>query len=588
MTSAAFLAEVFGNEAHEHSQIVIWAKRSGSRWCSSTGEAAEYLDTVSKQEDVYYGVNLQDPGEVRARIEASQGHPPTTLRHHRGYASTVSAMPGLWVDIDIASGKHKKKGLPSTMEEATAFLSPSDDSEAPLPFEPSLVISSGGGLHLYWLFSNPWVLEDEEERGRAAALIRRWQDRIRTICGYTVDATHDLSRVLRPAGTINHKYGSEVTVQSRGPRYELDELMDFVEDEGTLPLVPDPVIVDPPAKVLLDPNGQPPTEKLLDLINLHPQFAQTWRRERSDLPSQSEYDLSLASMTSKVGWSPDEIAALILAHRRQANEPLKLDRPRYYQMTIAKAMSGNAATIAHDRLSERVDAIDQGESDADSERLGIYTDLSAMIGVHIIRIVRFVADPPQFRLIMEEGSIDLGGTDTLLSPHKFRVKVAGLSKRLITRFNGQQWDPIAQAILRAAIDEDLGADSTAEGLVNEWMGEYFGQHRPESDRTNAVTLKIPFWKEEGDPVIFLSAFQQWLGFFRNEKMSRRQLGIMLRSAGCSPKTIWYKTETGTESSTYCWVIPVAMTGLVSAGESPAPIIPLDDSSGSEADFQLQD
>lgn len=569
--TVSFLAEIFGGEASDHSQIVVWAKRSGSRWCSSPEEAAAAISEISAREDAYYGVNLQDPEEVRNRIEASQGRPPQSLQHYRGYASTVAAMPGLWVDIDIASGRHKKKGLPASIEEATAFLSPSADPR--LPFEPTLSVRSGGGLHLYWLFNTPWVLEDEEERGTAAALIRRWQDRIRTICGYTVDATHDLSRVLRPAGTINHKYGTEVTVETHGPRYDVDDFIRFVEVDGTLQLVPDPVIVDPPAKVLIDESSQPPTEKLLDLINLHPQFAATWRHERNDLPSQSEYDLSLASMAAKVGWSPDEIAALILAHRKQSNEPLKLDRPRYYQMTIAKAMAGNAATIAHDRLSERVDAIDQGESDADSERLGIYTDLSAMIGVHIIRIVRFVADPPQFRLIMEEGSIDLGGTETLLSSNKFRIKVAGLSKRLISRFTGQQWDPIAQAILRAAIDEDLGADSTAEGLVAEWMGEYFAQHRPESDRTNAVTLKIPFWQGEGDPVIFLSAFQQWLGFFRNEKMSRRQLGIMLRSAGCSPKTIWFRSEEGTDSSTYCWTIPLVMTGLTEHPKEDASIIP---------------
>ena len=570
MTStAAFLRTVFGNEVGADAQIVVWSKRSGSQWCSSPEDAAESLDRISGREDAYYGVNLQDPSAVTSKITAAQGHPPKSLQYYRGYASTVSVMPGLWVDIDVASGEHKKKGLPASIEEATAFLGP--DASPRLPFEPTLVVRSGGGLHLYWLFDNPMIFEDDEDRGLGAALIRRWQDRIRTICGYTVDATHDLSRVLRPAGTTNHKYGNEVTVESGGPRYTKEDLITFVEDGDTLELVPDPVIVDPPTKVKVDTDSGPPAEKLLDMITLHPTFAATWRRERTDLGSQSEYDLSLASLTARSGWTPDEIAALILDHRRRGGEDLKLDRPRYYQTTIAKAMAGNATEIAQERLEDRVDMINQGESTVDAERIGIYTDLSAMVGVHIIKIIRYVADPPQYRLIMEEGSVDLGGTENLLNSHKFRVHVAGLSGRLIPRFTGQNWDPIAQAILRAAVDEGLGADSTSEGLVAEWMGEYFEQHRPEADKLVAVTLKVPYWDGSGPPGIFLGAFLGWLGFYRNENMGRKRLGIMLRSAGCQPRTLNYKTDEGDRNSAHIWSVPTHLTRLTVPKYAPPSI-----------------
>jgi hypothetical protein len=555
-----FLDALYGCEVSQDSQIVVWAKQSGSRWCPSIDDAVAAVSRLTPHEDAYFGVQLQSPELVRERVEETQGSVPTDLRSYRGYASTVAAMPGLWVDLDVAGAGHRKNGLPESIEDALAFL-------GDFGFAPSVTVQSGGGVHLYWLFEEPWIMEDDEERGLAAALIRRWQERIRKVCGYTVDATHDLSRVLRPPGTVNTKYGSEVSAEIlSGLRYAKEDLIAYVEDGGSLGMVSDPVIVDPPARVRVEESVQPPLEKLLDLLNLHPQFAATWRRERTDLPSQSEYDMSLATMTAKFGWTPDEIASLIIAHRKQGGEPLKLDRPRYYQMTIAKAMAANATVIAHDRLSERVDAIESGEASVDDERTGLYTDLSAMIGVHIIRIIRYVADPPQFRLVMEEGSIDLGGAETILTSSKFRVKVAGLSKRLIGRFTGQQWDPIAQAILRAAEDEDLGADSSPEGLVGEWMGEYLAQHRPETDRDQAVALKLPYWPgDEPGPLIFLGALQQWLAFFRAEKLSRKQLGVFLRSAGCHPRALGYNTEEGGKSTVHAWVVPGKLAGARACG-----------------------
>ena len=86
----------------------------------------------------------------------------------RGYAVTTSVMPGLWLDLDIAGGGHEKKGLPQNQVDCDRILSE-------LPFDPSWVVGTGGGTHVYWLFREPWILESNEERDRAAAMIRGWQ-----------------------------------------------------------------------------------------------------------------------------------------------------------------------------------------------------------------------------------------------------------------------------------------------------------------------------------------------------------------------------------------------------------------------------
>lgn len=66
--------------------------------------------------------------------------------------------------------------------------------------EPSAIVFSGGGYHLYWLLSEPFFLTTPEERERAKKLQARW---VAFVGGD--DGAKDLARVLRPTGTQNKK-----------------------------------------------------------------------------------------------------------------------------------------------------------------------------------------------------------------------------------------------------------------------------------------------------------------------------------------------------------------------------------------------
>lgn len=118
----------------------------------------------------------------------------------RGTEADVIAIPGLWFDLDCKEGKHNVQDLPSR-DEALTFL-------REFPLRPSLVVWSGGGLHIYWLFTKPLYFLTEEERlaGKdlsvafQKAIILQGQDR-----GWKLDNTSDLIRLLRLPGTFNHK-----------------------------------------------------------------------------------------------------------------------------------------------------------------------------------------------------------------------------------------------------------------------------------------------------------------------------------------------------------------------------------------------
>ena len=542
-----FFTALYGDAVDERAKLVLWSSRNKrSQWSSSLSEAAVYSEANAAASDLYFGVCLQDyqaAKEERVRRSGQNG-----MEFARGYSATAAVMPGVWLDLDIAGDGHEKRGLPESEEDAEKILQG-------LPLKPTMVVASGGGYHVYWLFHEPWDIETPDERDRAASVVRGWQAlalNIASRMGFTVAATHDLSRVLRPVGTINHKYSLEVGCRSefQEVRYNPSDFEEWASEivpvSGALPEKVDRLGE-------LRPDIQPPGETLLAMLPLAPPFAATWKRERREYPSQSEYDLSLASMAARAGWKDDEITALIVAHRREGGLELKLDRPDYYARLLGKAKSGNNAEDAHERIEDRVEAVGQGDSSLEDERGGFLRDLSALLGFPIRRIIKYVTDPPQYRLVLDEGTIHLGDVNTILNPAKFRAAVAAISGRLIRRFNGQQWAPVAQAILQAFEELDLGADSSAEQLVSEWLNEFLTQHRPSIDRDDAVAARLPFIAHDGLPAFFLSEFRSWLGFARDEKMGRKPVATLLRSAGCTPRAVAYHREDGSNSTVHVWV-----------------------------------
>ena len=550
-----FYTDLYGDAVSEDASIVLWSGLDRrSHWTASVEDAAEKSGRLSAASDLYMGVCLQGRQEALAERSSRTGREidSSSLRYIRGYASTVKVIPGLWLDIDIAGAGHEKRGLPTTHEEAWSIIEQ-------LPYPPSCKVTTGGGFHLYWLFREPWEIDSEEELQRAASIIKGWQG-LAIAAGkrmsFAVDSTHDLARVLRPAGTINFKYGFEVQYEycdsdSDDPnRYNPSDFEDWaVEVE-----LPKQVVLIPGLEGLNE-DSQPPADKLKAMLNLVPQFLATWTRQRKDFPSQSEYDMSLASMTSKAGWSPIEVASLVLKHRCDGGEPLKLDRPDYYSRLVDKAKTSHAAEESMERIEDRVDSISYGTSSVEEEKPGMIEDLSALLGIPIVSIIKYVSDPPQYRLILEEGPIHLGGVANIINSTKFREAIAAVSNTLIPRFRGDRWDPIAQAILNAVEEQDLGADSSAEGLVAEWLTEYLTSHRPSEERVDAIQIQQPFLDPDGVATFFLSAFKQWLGFHRDEKMSRRQIATMLRTAGLQPRTVSFRRPgDGTGSSVHVWCV----------------------------------
>ena len=174
--------------------VVSWIAAQGV-WCSQWFRIAQSEDAAAfisqaQSYNVYTGIGLRHPD-------------CTPAADKRGESTEVYALPGLWIEFDHNAGVHSATNLP-TPDELLAFIET-------LPFRFSLLVDSTGGLHGYALFKEPWILDTPTERDAATLLLRRFQRTIQAQAathGWKVDSTADLARVLRPAGTLNHKSGT--------------------------------------------------------------------------------------------------------------------------------------------------------------------------------------------------------------------------------------------------------------------------------------------------------------------------------------------------------------------------------------------
>jgi len=197
MDTLNFFRELYGQ--CKEGWLTIWTRQDKrTQWFPVTkleqaAEAAMRLSASGK--DVYFGVGLRREPVYK---ETKDGRRYLA----RGENEDVIAIPGFWIDIDIASEAHKNTELPQSIDEALQLLEMFNR-------QPSILVHSGHGLHAYWLLDEPWYFADEADHRKAENYVELFQSAIRTVAanhrGWKLDNTADLARVLRVPGTTNYK-----------------------------------------------------------------------------------------------------------------------------------------------------------------------------------------------------------------------------------------------------------------------------------------------------------------------------------------------------------------------------------------------
>jgi len=330
-----FLHELFGAGLVSGCQVSLFTvPEKRARRFTDIPTALQVAQTLATTQNVYFNVGM------------IAGSPKG-----RGKAEDVGALVALWADVDFQSPAHANHNLPADAADFERLI-----PELPLP--PSVVVDSGNGRHLYWLFRDPWVFADTGDRSRGTVFAKGWHEmvcRAASRLGWSLENLGDITRVLRLPGTVNRKdpeHTKPVTIVTADwqRRYSLDDFEPFLPIAETSPddAPPSPEASVEIAGLSLLPDAEPPGDKLVAAILESPVFRETWDRTREDLADQSAsaYDLSLATIAMMRGWSDQEVAQLIIAWRRRHGEsPEKALRLSYMSRTLQKARQ---ATVTED------------------------------------------------------------------------------------------------------------------------------------------------------------------------------------------------------------------------------------------------
>ena len=124
-----------------------------------------------------------------------------------GKKENIVNIPAFWADVDF-------KDTPREI------LS---DRLSKFPFKPSIIVKSGGGVHLYWLLKQPATKED-------IAALEGVNKRIVSVLGGDPKAC-DAAHILRIPDTINHKYPAKCEVsQINQYTYELNDFIEMLPE----------------------------------------------------------------------------------------------------------------------------------------------------------------------------------------------------------------------------------------------------------------------------------------------------------------------------------------------------------------------
>ena len=440
--------------------ILLWTRQDkSSHWFTDTREAGRFLERIDRL-DVYVGVGL-----------APRDYGPK----NRCQADEIAGIAGLWADLDLRSEAHLKS-LPTSAEEALSLI--------PAGFEPTITIATGNGLHLWWLFKEPWTFDSAEERAAAAGLALRWQTVIADNAhqrGWQFEKLADLSRILRIPGTQNWKDPARpkpVTVHAySGRRYnpgDFSELLDELGFETSRPHSSQGA-----GGLRINLNAAIPENLLNEWLARDSRFRATWRRQRHDLrdQSQSGYDLALADFGARAGLTDQQIVDLIIHHRR-----LHAQKPRtrvdYYERTISKAREGMRSNSAG-RSAPHPGAMPSAAGETDEERRRrLLAEVSSRLGIRITEIRKLAGQEPTYDLITDSGQhIEIPSASKLIQQQAFRTLVVASLNRLIPKFKPAEWEEIVQTMLSALVTVETSDELDGAGSAGMYLDHYLSETR---------------------------------------------------------------------------------------------------------------
>jgi hypothetical protein len=530
VTPRAFLNSLWPHKPADL-YILIWTlPDKSSHWFRDVAAAADFVQTAHGV-DVFVGVGIADHDYGQM---------------HRCPSTEIAGIAGFCADFDLRSEAHPKPTLPATIDEALSLL--------PLEFPPSIIVLTGNGIHVWWLFREPWIFESAEERRSAATLVGRWHTLLRDNAsqrGWSYERLADLARVLRVPATTNWKDPANpkpVVVHSQTDfRYNPSELADFLDDreirdEETQALAArewaerikdTPIVMNLAARI--------PDEMLNRWLEADTRFKNTWFRQRQDLPDQSQsgYELALCNFGFRNKLSEQQIVDLLI-HHRALHKQKHRTRIDYFQRTLAKAaraFTPSPLLTAHAETtgpsgSQRISAGTSPSGVTWHSKAEICRRISAAFEIEVLRIVKISGTQPLFRMETAAGNIEFDNVGKLISQQGVRTAIAATAGKLIPRFRQKLWDEIVQSMLDSCIVEEGSEELHQKGAAIMHISHYLTETTfiPSIDGQVAQDLRRPMVRD-GRITVCASDLQMYINKTTQQNLPVRTVAGMLSAIG---------------------------------------------------------
>jgi hypothetical protein len=562
--AVAFLQHVWGPRMPPGLFAQLWAKK-GAKSRSAYPEhwaGVEAFAITHQHGDVYVGVSA-----LRKPLAASV----------RGKAKDSAAIPGFWLDADVGEGYAPSMEAASM---ATRLIVP-----------PTLTVCSGRGVHAWWLFDEPWVFADEDERQEAAQLADGWVQAHRQLCPFKLDSVGELARVLRLPGTLNHKTDPPTPVSllgEPGERFPRETLAEHARGRSSR-LQATLGDGEPGSLAELPGADDVPWPQIRAMREADDVFARTWQRKRKGAAvewSDSEYDLSLLTMMLRAGMEEAQAVAAAQHARREFGNPEKADKAErldYWQRTLRAAKRGEAPE-QRDADAKKEEAKLLGElrelreTPRPTAPAAITTDretrlskINQLVGggigssPRVMEWHQYGTDPESARHVW----VLSDGTEAPLGPMKAVMHQATVKAALLTvssilmprQWKQATWELGIHAFAPLRVwhaDPEQERDQRAL----EWVSQVVGERTLESDPEHlneAIAMRRPFLRD-GRVHITQGYLGQQLRVQRIAPDTKdTDLAPMLRAAGFERAPVNFdRNGTGTRSTRSYWSIPAEL------------------------------
>lgn len=538
-----FLDEFFEYSLENGQTFAIWTKDTRQHIWATGPEDGAFIAEKFKGKDCYFSVGSYPAGTTRRTQDA------------------VSEISGVWLDIDVGDKNNGRSYFP-TMEEAV------DWCYTTMAGMWSILVHSGGGLHMYLLFEDPLNTTTMDGHAKARALVRSFHSWAASRCPYDLDPVVDLSRVMRLPGTMNTAAGQPCQIiEQSGKRISWQDLEDL------LPAVPD---VDTGRPAEIDDVSEVPWEPIRSRIemmaSIDDKFRRTWtkaRRFKDDSPST--YCMSLADMLCEAGFTNDEVLTALRQWRRlqcASEKPLA-----WYKATIAKAREQHAeqqfdakfdatVTKALTEIEQVKEAEPAEEAEEEVKTPAVEAITAEMFQVPLRRVSKIITrdfhgikSKPSYRLEFDGGVIEVESSAQLMSQGTMKQLLMDEMGIVMRTMKASKYDQILQIIMQMAEEEKLDDEANQGFVVASILEEILSSKIESAEVIEDPKLfeKNLLLKDEHDQ--YWASFDliaQRYSMKSRYNASNKEIGQILRKLGSKP------TRFGTRRLRL-WLIPQNLT-----------------------------